>query len=64
MSDNVLGWENRGKIISGLIKELESFSDQNLRVEISFDGGKTSKPISLVGKVDGKCMLIFMGEKG
>jgi len=40
------------------IKELESFEDQNLLVEISFDDGETSKPISLVGKIDGKCMLL------
>jgi hypothetical protein len=40
------------------IKELESFEDQNLLVEIFFDDGETSKPISLVGKIDGKCMLL------
>ena len=34
-----------------VIKELESFEDQNLLVEISFDDGETSKPISLVGKI-------------
>lgn len=45
----------RGKSIKQLIKELESFEDQNLLVEISFDDGDSSKPISLVGKIDGKC---------
>ena len=50
-------WVIQGKSIKQLIKELESFEDQNLLVEISFDDGETSKPISLVGKIDGKCML-------
>ena len=51
-------WIIQGKSIKQLIKELESFEDQNLLVEISFDDGETSKPISLVGKIDGKCMLL------
>ncbi|MGE8538269.1 MAG: hypothetical protein ACN6NI_03205 [Acinetobacter sp.] len=51
-------WVIQGKSIKQLIKELESFEDQNLLVEISFDDGETSKPISLVGKIDGKCMLL------
>lgn len=51
-------WIMQGKSIKQLIKELESFEDQNLLVEISFDDGETSKPISLVGKIDGKCMLL------
>ena len=51
-------WITRGKSIKGLIEELESFEDPNLLVEISFDGGDTSMPISLVGKIDGKCILM------
>jgi len=51
-------WIMQGKSIKQLIKELESFEDQNLLVEISFDDGETSKPISLVGKINGKCMLL------
>lgn len=51
-------WIMQGKSIKQLIKELESFEDQNLLVEISFDDGETSKPISLVGKIDGKCILL------
>lgn len=51
-------WVIQGKSIKQLIKELESFEDQNLLVEISFDDGETSKPISLVGKIEGKCMLL------
>lgn len=46
-------WITRGK----RIKELEYFGDQNLFIEISFDGGDTSMPISLVGKIDGKYVL-------
>lgn len=55
-------WITRGKSIKQLIKELESFEDQNLFVEISFDDGETSKPINLVGKFDGKCMLLYCGQ--
>ncbi len=51
-------WVTCGKSIKQLIKELESFEDQNLLVEISFDDGDTSKPISLVGKINGKCILL------
>lgn len=54
----VVEWETRGKTIEGLIKELESFEDKSLKVELSLDGGVTSRPISLVGKVDGKCVLM------
>lgn len=41
-------WVVRGKTIRQLIKELQSFEDQDLFVEISLDGGDTHKPISLV----------------
>ena len=57
MSDDVVRWESRGKTIQDLIKELESFEDRRLKVEISVDGGVTSSPISLVGKLNGKCLL-------
>jgi hypothetical protein len=32
-------------------------------VEISLDGGVTSKPISLVGKQDGKCLLMNISNE-
>jgi hypothetical protein len=51
-------WVLRGKTISELIEELQSFSDQSLLVEISLDDGVTHKPISLVVKSDGRCLLI------
>ena len=51
-------WVNRDETIGELIQELLSFEDQDLVVEISFDGGDASKPISLVGRIEGKCVLI------
>ncbi|MNE04961.1 hypothetical protein D3C80_975090 [compost metagenome] len=58
MIDDRLGWEGRGKTVEGLIEELKTFEDKRIKVEISLDGGVTSRPISLVGKKDGKCLLI------
>jgi hypothetical protein len=43
-------WTTRGKTIAHLIRELQSFEDQNMEVRISLDHGATSYPISLVGK--------------
>lgn len=42
-----------------LIQELLSFEDQGLEVRISLDGGQTSLPISLVGKVDGQFAVLM-----
>lgn len=53
----VADWITRGKTIRQLIKELQSFEDQDLLVEISMDGGSTHKPISLVMKDGGMCLL-------
>ncbi|MDR6431709.1 hypothetical protein J2782_001414 [Brucella pseudogrignonensis] len=53
-------WASRDKSIRDLIKELKSFEDQSLVVKISIDGGKTVKPISLVGKVNGECVLLSL----
>jgi hypothetical protein len=60
MSD--LEWMSRGKTIRDLVAELMSFEDQDLRVEISVDGGATSRPISIVGRLNGKCVLFNMEE--
>lgn len=38
------------KTISHLIEELQSFSDQNLIVMSSEDGGETYKPVKFVAK--------------
>jgi hypothetical protein len=51
-------WVMRGKTIRQLIKELQSFEDQDLLVEISLDGGDTRKPISLVKKSGEICLLV------
>jgi hypothetical protein len=51
-------WVVRGKTIKQLIKELLSFENQDLLVEISVDGGDTHKPISLVKKSGKLCLLV------
>lgn len=51
-------WITRGKSIRSLIEELSSAEDQDLEVRISLDGGDTHKCISLVGKIDGKLVLM------
>ena len=51
-------WRSRGKTIAGLIRELQSFEDQGLEVRLSVDGGDTSAAVSLVGTVDGRCLLM------
>ena len=51
-------WVLKGKKISQLIEEFQSFENQDLLVEISLDGGNTHKPISLVKKSDGVCLLV------
>ncbi|MBW8776593.1 MAG: hypothetical protein JF596_16745 [Stenotrophomonas sp.] len=55
-------WVVRGKTIRGLIEELITFEDQDMYVEISVDGGDTVRPISLVGKDEGKCVLFYFGD--
>ena len=51
-------WVTRGKTIRQLIKELQTFENQDLLVEISLDGGDKHKPISLVGKYGEFCLLV------
>jgi hypothetical protein len=55
------GWERRGKTVQGLIEELQTFENKNLKVELSFEPGGDSFPISLVGKDSGKCILFSLG---
>ncbi|MBA0280923.1 hypothetical protein D7Y44_09950 [Stenotrophomonas maltophilia] len=55
-------WVVRGKTIKDLIEELMAFEDQGMYVEISVDGGDTVRPISLVGKDGGKCVLFYFGD--
>lgn len=51
-------WVTRGKSIRKLILELQTFENQDLEVRISLDDGETHKPISLVGKYGGYCVLV------
>ena len=51
-------WVTRGKSIRQLIKELQSFENQDLEVRISVDDGDSHQPISLVGKEGGYCLLV------
>jgi hypothetical protein len=50
-------WVTKGKSITQLITELGSFEDQNLEVRLTFDGGACHKPISILTRRDGFCML-------
>lgn len=43
-------WEDRTKTIKELIKELQSFKDQNLIVMITNDEGETFNLVKLVSK--------------
>lgn len=51
-------WVTRGKTIRQLIKELQTFEDQDLVVRMSVDYGDTHVGISIVQKSDGCCMLV------
>jgi hypothetical protein len=55
-------WTSRGKTVAQLIEELRSFEDQGLEVRLSVDGGKTSVPISLVGKLGGRHAVLLNCE--
>jgi hypothetical protein len=47
-SDNQ--WGAASKNISQVIEELQTFEDKELTVMFSSDGGKTFKPVKLIGK--------------
>lgn len=48
----------KGKIIRELIVDLQSFENQDFKVEISTDSGKSRRPISMVIKRDTLCLLV------
>ena len=50
LNENSPEWMISGKTIRQLIKELQTFEDQNLEVRISVDSGETFKCISLVAR--------------
>lgn len=56
-----MDWMTRGKTIAQLIAELRSFDDQELIVELSVDDGATRRPVSLVERSDGACLLVYSG---
>lgn len=64
MSD-IVQWEDRTKTIKQLIKELQTFEDQDLIVMVSNDGGDTLKPVKLLGKefIDDKPYCTLFIEK-
>lgn len=47
---DIVQWEYRTKTIKELIKELQSFEDQNLIVMITNDEGETFNSVKLVSK--------------
>ena len=47
---DIVRWEDRTKTIKELIKELQSFEDQNLIVMITNDEGETFNSVKLVSK--------------
>ena len=51
-------WVTQGKTIKQLIEELQTFENQDLEVRISLNEGETHKPISLIGKRNGFCVLM------
>lgn len=51
-------WVVRGKTIRELVRDLESFENQDMAVEISLDSGATHKPISIVGSKEGYCLIM------
>lgn len=55
-------WVTRGKTIRELIDDLKSFENQDLPVQISIDDGETRRPISLVKKSQGSCLLVYCGS--
>ena len=43
-------WGEKYKSIAQVIKELNTFEDQELMVMVSSDGGETLRPVKLLGK--------------
>jgi hypothetical protein len=62
VSSDDLSWVVRGKTIRELIEELGTFEDQDLEVLISVDDGDLRRPISLVKKSQGACLLVYCGN--
>lgn len=52
----------RAKTIRQLIKELQTFENQDLEVRISVDDGDNKYPISIVTKSQGMCVLVYSSD--
>lgn len=55
-------WNGRSTTVADLVKQLQSFENHDMEVRISTDGGDTSVPISLVGKIEGKYAMLMNCE--
>jgi hypothetical protein len=51
-------WVTRGKTIRQLIEELKTFEDQDMEVQLSLDDGETHKPVSILVKREGYCLIV------
>lgn len=52
-------WRTCGKTIRQLIRELQTFENQDLEVRISSSGVAQTFPISMVMKSGGDCVLAY-----
>jgi hypothetical protein len=55
-------WVTRGKTIRQLTEELKTFENQELEVQISLDDGETYKPVSILVKSGGYCLIVNSEE--
>ena len=51
-------WTSKGKTVAQLIRELQTFENQEMEVRISVDDGDTSLPISLVIRSNGRYAVL------
>ncbi len=51
-----------GRTIRELIEELKTFENQELEVRLSIDDLVSNKPISIVGKNNNYCMLVYCND--
>ena len=56
--DEVPEWASKGKTISGLIKELETFQNKKLVMFISLDDSNTADRIITILYLEEKCILL------
>jgi hypothetical protein len=61
--DRAEAGQPRGKTIAALIRELRKFEDQTLEVRLSLDLGQTTHAISLVGTMNGQCLLLHCKDE-